>query len=128
MDPKAVDDFIVPLRHDDGETSFEDEAGFTVGSNDNPAQGGIPDNVLQIAGLHHVSYLRAVNKELDDWEFSAAALGVLDGTVQAYELGVSDIEMFTAGTGFVAAQLQSLGRMTDVDPEWIAEVTLPAPR
>lgn len=125
MDPKAKDDFIVPVRRGglkataqtDEETS-EDAA--TVSQSDKL------EDVLLAARLHHVGYLRAIGREVDDNEFVAAALGVFDGTVQAFGFRLSDIDMHVMGAAFIVRQLKDLGRMSEVDPEWIVEVTTEA--
>lgn len=122
MNPNAEDNFVVPLRyHDDVSIAETDE----VRKND-PVQLSTCDSLEDVsvaAGLHHMGYLRAINREVDDNEFAAAALGAFDGTVQAVGLKLSDLDMHTNGAAFIAAQLISLERIHEVDPDWIAEVT-----
>ncbi|MEX5727108.1 hypothetical protein Ga0609869_000461 [Rhodovulum iodosum] len=122
MNPKAEDNFIVPLRHEDNAPMGEpaatepDEAVFT-------SQPDSLEDVHLAAGMHHVGYLTAIKRDLDDKEIAAAALGAFDGTVQAFGLKLSDLDMHTNGAAFIVAQLTALERMDEVDPEWIAEVT-----
>lgn len=122
MNPKAEDNFIVPLRHEDDAPMGEpaatepDEAVFT-------SQPDSLEDVLLAAGMHHVGYLTAIKRDLEDKEIAAAALGTFDGTVQAFGLKLSDLDMHTNGAAFIVAQLTSLERIDEVDSEWIAEVT-----
>lgn len=125
MDPKSKDNFIVPLREDSlkatAQTNEETEEDVASVS-----QSETLEDLLLAAGLHHTGYLRAIDREVDDNEFAAAALGAFDGTVQAFGLTLSDLDMHTMGAAFIAGQLKDLGRMGEVDPEWIAEVTIEA--
>lgn len=125
LDPKAKDNFIVPLRRG--------ALRSTAHTNDKPDEGAASvsqsdtfEDVRLAAGLHHVGYLRAIDREVDDNEFAAAALGAFDGTVQAFGLKPSDLDMHTMGAAFIVSQLKNLGRMNQVDPEWITEVTIEA--
>lgn len=125
MDPKAKDNFIVPLRRGTlRETAHtNDELGESAAS---VSQSDTLEDVRLAAGLHHVGYLRAIGRDVDDNEFAAAALGAFDGTVQAFGLKLSELDMHTMGAAFIVAQLKNHGRMDQVDPEWIAEVTMEA--
>lgn len=91
-----------------------------------PVQATQSDNleVVQIASaIHHLGYLKAIERDVDDKEFAAAALGAFDGTLQAFDLKLSDLDMHTAGAAFIVSQLTSLERMGEIDPDWIAELT-----
>jgi hypothetical protein len=125
MDPKAKDNFIVPLRQDGIKATAhtDEEPGEDVASVSQP---DTLEDVRLAAGVHHVGYLRAIDREVDDSEFAAAALGAFDGTVQAFGVTLSDLDMHTMGAAFIAGQLKDLGRMGEVDPEWIAKVTIEA--
>ena len=124
MNPKAEDNFIVPLRRKDDApieeaAETEPDAAFFVHQPDSL------EDVRLAAAAHHVGYLTAIKRErdLEDKEVAAAALGAFDGTVQAFGLKLSDLDMHTNGAAFIVAQLVSLDRIDKVDPEWIAEVT-----
>jgi len=122
MNPKAEDNFIVPLRHaDDAPISepaeTEPNVAILAHQSDNL------DDVRLAAGIHHVGYLTAIKRNLEDKEIAAAALGAFDGTVQAIGLKLSDMDMHINGAAFIVAQLTVLERRDEVDPEWIAEVT-----
>lgn len=122
MNPKAEDNFIVPLRHEDD--ALMDEPAAT--EPDEAVFASQPDSLEDVhlaAGMHHVGYLTATKRDLEDKEIAAAALGAYDGTVQAFGLKLSDLDMHTNGAAFIVAQLNSLERIDEVDPEWIAEVT-----
>ncbi|MGQ3486959.1 hypothetical protein [Roseovarius pacificus] len=122
MNPRAEDNFVVPLRHLDdapiGEPAAtgHGEAGYA------PRSDSLED-VRLAAAIHHVGYLTAIKRDLEDKEIAAAALGAFDGTVQALGLELTDLDMLTNGAAFIFAQLTSLERIDEVDPEWIAEVT-----
>ncbi|WP_424984460.1 hypothetical protein [Microbulbifer sp. S227A] len=122
MNPKAAENFIVPLRH-------EDDAPISEPAEAEPNEVILAphsDNLEDVrlaAGIHHVGYLTAVKRDLEDKEIAAAALGAFDGTVQAIGLKQSDLDMHTNGAAFIVAQLTALERIDEVDPEWIAEVT-----
>ena len=122
MNPKAEDNFIVPLRHEDDAPRGQpaetgpDEAILA------PQSDSLED-VRLAAGTHHVGYLTAIERDLEDKEIAAAALGAFDGTVQAFDMKLSDLDMHTNGAAFIVAQLTNLERIGDVDPDWIAEIT-----
>ena len=122
MNPKAEDNFIVPLRH-------EDDALMAEPAETEPDEAVIaphPDSLEDVrlaAGMHHAGYLTAIKRDLEDKEIAAAALGAFDGTVQALGLELTDLDMLTNGAAFIFAQLTSLERIDEVDPEWIAVVT-----
>lgn len=121
MNPKAEDNFIVPLRHEDNAPMGEPAANEP---NEAPQSDDL-GHVQDAAAIHHLGYLNAMKREVDDKEFAAAALGAFDGTLQACRLRLSDLEMHTNGAAFIVAQLTSLERIDidSVDPDWIAEVT-----
>lgn len=125
MDPKAKDNFIVPLRRGAlrATAHTNDELGEVAAS---VSQSDTLEDVRLAAGLHHVGYLRAIGRDVDDNEFAAAALGAFDGTVQAFGLKLSELDMHTMGAAFIVGQLTRLGRVGEVDPEWVAEVTIEA--
>lgn len=125
MNPKAQNDYIVPLKHKDSDPLNEHLVhGFDT--KEEPSKKAVPDDVLVAAGLHHATYLRAAQRNWGDKEFAAAALGAFDGTVQAFGLRLTDTEMHLAGSVFMASQLKDLGRMDDLDPDFLAEVTADA--
>lgn len=121
MNPRAEDNFIVPLRHEDNATMGEPAANEP---NEAPQSDDL-GHVQDAAAIHHLGYLNAMKREVDDKEFAAAALGAFDGTLQACRLRLSDLEMHTNGAAFILAQLTNLERIDidSVDPDWIAEVT-----
>jgi len=121
MNPKAEDNFIVPLRHEDNAPMGEPVATEP----DEAPQSDDLGHVQDAAAIHHLGYLKAMKREVDDKEFAAAALGAFDGTLQACRLRLSDLEMHTNGAAFILAQLNNLERIDidSVDPDWIAEVT-----
>ena len=125
MDPKAEDNFIVPLRHED-DTEIDVPADTASDDAVFAAQSDTLQEVRLAAGMHHVGYLTTIKRDLDDKEIAAAALGAFDGTVQAVGAKLSDLDMHTNGAAFILAQLKSLERIDSVDPEWIAEVTAEA--
>jgi hypothetical protein len=121
MNPRAEDNFIVPLRHEDNAPTGEPAA-------NEPNEAPLSDDlghVQDAAAIHHLGYLNAMKREVDDKEFAAAALGAFDGTLQACRLRLSDLEMHTNGAAFILAQLTNLERIDidSFDPDWIAEVT-----
>lgn len=67
--------------------------------------------------------MTAIKRDFEDKEIAAAALGAFDGTLQAFGLKLSDLDMHTNGAAFMVAQLTALERIDEVDPEWIAKVT-----
>lgn len=83
------------------------------------------DHVQDAAAIHHLGYLNAIKRDVDDKEFAAAALGAFDGTVQACGLRLSELDMLTNGAAFIVAQLTRLERIDidTLDPDWIAEIT-----
>lgn len=121
MNPKAEDNFIVPLRHEDNAPMGEPAATEP----DEAPQSDDLGHVHDAAAIHHLGYLNAMKREVDDKEFAAAALGAFDGTLQACRLRLSDLDMHTNGAAFILAQLTNLERtdIDSVDPDWIAEVT-----
>lgn len=125
MGPKAEDNFIVSLRHED--IAPMDESADTETEKTTLAQqfDGL-EGVRLAAGMHHFSYITAGQRGLDDKEIAAAALGAFDGTIQAFGIKLSDLDMHTNGAAFIFAQLTSLERINYVDPDWIAEVTVEA--
>jgi hypothetical protein len=119
MNPRAEDNFIVPLRHEDNAPMGEPAANEP---NEAPKSDDL-GHVQDAAAIHHLGYLNAMKREVDDKEFAAAALGAFDGTVQAVGMKLSDVDMHTNGAAFIVGQLASLERMEEIDPDWIAEVT-----
>lgn len=121
MNPKAEDNFIVPLRYEDNEPMGEPAANEP----DVASQSDDLGHVQDAAAIHHLGYLNAIKREVDGREFAAAALGAFDGTLQACRLRLSDLDMHTNGAAFILAQLTNLERIDidSVDPDWIAEVT-----
>lgn len=129
MNPKSVDNFVVPLRHETGETGLDVEADNRSDFVQRP-QHVLDDNMREdvniAAAISHMSFLRALEREVDDLEFAAAALGAFDGTVQAFELELTQIEMMSMGAAFIFGQLKELNRLNEIDPERIAYLTTEA--
>lgn len=129
LDPKSEDDFVVPLRHETGEkgvaVEVENRSDFAHRQK-RVLDDDMREDVNIAAGLSHVSFLRALEREVDDAEFAAAALGAFDGTVQAFELEPTHIEMMTMGAAFIFRQLKELDRLNEIDPERIAYLTTEA--
>ncbi len=125
MNPKAEDDYLVPLRseHQVASTATPTEQSADSGE---PGLSGILEDVRSAAGVHHTGYLRALGRDVDDAEFAAAALGALDGTMQAFKVKLSDLDMHAMGAAFIANQLKHLGRMDQSDAERIADITTTA--
>lgn len=121
MNPRAEDNFIVPLRQEDNAPMAERAASEP----DEAPQSDDLAHVQDAAAIHHLGYLSAMKREVDDKEFAAAALGAFDGTLQARRLRRSDLDMHTNGAAFILAQLANVERIDidSVDPDWIAEVT-----
>lgn len=121
MNPKVQDNFIVPLRHEDNAPMGEPA---TTQPNEAPQSDDL-GHVQDAAAIHHIGYLNAMKRQVDDKEFAAAALGAFDGTLQACRLRLSDFGMHTNGAAFILAQLTNLERIDrdSVDPDWIAAVT-----
>jgi len=109
---------LKPLRLDAERFVYENEPVETPQSDD-------LEHVQDAAATHHLGYLNAIKRDVDEKEFAAAALGAFDGTVQACGLRLSDLDMHTNGVAFILAQLTRLERIDidSVDPDWIAEVT-----
>lgn len=130
MDPKSEDDFIVPLRNEAHDKDFFTDNDNSQADFSHPHQHDLDDDkqsaVYDAAGISHVSFMRSLKREIDDVEFAAAALGALDGTVQAFELSLNELDMFVMGSAFIVRQLKNLGRLTDIDPEKIADLTIEA--
>lgn len=130
MDPKAEADFIVPLRHEEHDADFPTDLDNDRADLMSPLEHGLDDDrlneVYDAAGIYHISFLRSLEHDVADAEFAAAALGAFDGTVQAFELGLNDLDMMTMGSAFIVRQLKNLGRLNEVDPERIAELTTDA--
>ncbi len=122
MNPKAAENFIVPLRHEDDAPVSEPAEAEPNEAILAPQSDNLED-VRLAAGIHHVGYLTAMKRDLEDKEIAAAALGAFDGTVQAFGMKLSDLDMHTNGVAFIVAQLTALERIDEVDPDWIAEVT-----
>lgn len=125
MNPRAEDDYLVPLKNEHHAPSVEttEEQSADFGKPDLP---DVLEDVSNAAGVHHMGYLRALGRDVDDAEFAAAALGALDGTLQAFRVKLSDLEMHTLGAAFIASQLTQLGRMEQPDGELIADITMAA--
>ncbi|SNR74783.1 hypothetical protein SAMN06265378_1295 [Paracoccus sediminis] len=130
-DPKAENDFIVPLRGDSDEADYPAEVsglGASPSVEDDKADrhNSKHEDLYLVAGIAHVSFLNAMKRELNDEEFSAAALGAFDGTVQALGIKLNHVEMFSIGAAFIVRQLKDLERLDEVDPERIADLTAEA--
>lgn len=125
MDPKAKDNFLVPLKHDDLAASVDDPTEQPVAF-DAPDLSDALEDVTSAAGLHHLGYLRAIGRDVNDAEFAAAALGALDGTLQSVDIARSDLDMHTMGAAFIWRQLNDLGRVEQADAERIADLTVEA--
>lgn len=63
MNPKAEDDYLVPLKAENDAASADtpEEQSVDFGEAD---RSGVIDDVLNAAGLHHVGYLRAVGLDV----------------------------------------------------------------
>lgn len=69
MNPKAEDNFMVPLR-------YEDDTPIGEPSETEPDEAPQSDDlghVQDAATIHHLGYLNAMKREVDDKEFAAAA-------------------------------------------------------
>lgn len=130
MDPKATENFLVPLRQEDPEKEHNASVDRTPGAATNPILKSLTEDEQESlyisAGISHASFLNAVGRELDDAEFSAAAVGAFDGTVQGLGIKLTDIEMFIMGSVFIVRQLKALERLDEIDPEKIADLTAEA--
>ncbi len=126
LDPKAEEDFIVPLRHAACETGLGIESGNTrsdfVQFRQYASDNDECEDIYIAAGISHGSFLLALKREVDDAEFAASALGAFDGTIQAFELELTDVEMMVMGSVFILRRLKDLDRLNDIDPERIAEL------
>ena len=124
MDPSPNEDFMVPLRR-----AADDAMGGGVDTgHDDAPDAPMSDKLEQVrvaASTHHFAYVNAIKRDLENKEVAAAALGVFDGTVQAFGVKRSDLDMNTNGAAFIVAQLISLERIdkANPDPDKIAEVT-----
>ncbi|KFE36124.1 hypothetical protein [Thioclava atlantica] len=125
MNPKAEGDYLVPLKRDDSAASVDASAEQSAGFG-GPDLSDVLEGVKSAASLHHIGFLRALGRDVDDAEFAAAALGALDGTLQAHKAKVPNPDMHAMGVSFIARQLKDLGRMEELDPERIADLTLTA--
>lgn len=125
MNPKAEDDYLVPLKAEHHAASANTPEDQSVDFGEPDLSDGLED-VRSAAGLHHMGYLRALGRDVDDAEFAAAALGALDGTMQALKVKLSDLDMHAMGAAFIASQLKHLGRMDQPDAERLADITMTA--
>ena len=124
MNPKAENDYLVPLKSEH-EAASADDPTKQPGDYGGPDLPDVLEDVQSAASLHHMGYLRAIGRDMDDTEFAAAALGAFDGTAKAYGLRLSDLDMHANGAAFILAQLTNLERIDfdSADPDRIAEVT-----
>lgn len=122
MNPKAENNFIVPLRQEE-DAHMADPAEVGAEIDIFAPQSDRLEDVHLAAGMHHVGYLSAIKRDLEDKEIAAAALGAFDGTIQAIGVKLSELDMHTNGAAFIVAQLTTLERMDEVAPDWLAEVT-----
>jgi len=122
MEPTAKANFIVPLKHEENTTPVMSAGDAEIGGDVSPRFDEL-ENVQVSAAQHHTGYLATLNRDLEDKEIAATALGAFAGTVQVTGLKLSDFDMHTHGAAFVVARLANLGRMEEVDPDRIAEVT-----
>ncbi|QPZ92585.1 hypothetical protein [Thioclava electrotropha] len=125
MNPKAESDYLVPLKRDDIAASVDATVEQSAGLGD-PDLSDVLEAVTSAASLHHIGFLRALGRDVDDAEFAAAALGALDGTLQAHKAKVPNPDMQAMGVAFIASQLKDLGRMEKFDPERTADLALTA--
>ena len=132
MDPKSKNDFIVPLRRDELEADYAQEVDCDSGPSSSLEGDGSKrdedesEDLYVAASIAHSAFLNAIKREVDDEEFSAAALGSFDGTVQALGVKLSHVEMFSMGAAFIVRRLKDLERLDEVDPERIADLTAEA--
>lgn len=82
--------------------------------------------IYDFACEYHEKFLASEIDEIDDVRFSAAALGALDGTVQALGQEFSEVEMFVMGSAIIARQLTEFSRVDKQDTDRIADVTFNA--
>lgn len=130
MDPKSSDNFLVPLRKADQNKEqntrldrepLEDKSKVIKSLTEDEQE-----NLYISAGICHASFLNAIGHELDDAEFSAAAVGAFDGTAQGLGIKLTDVEMFIMGSVFIVRQLKALERLDEIDPDKIADLTAEA--
>lgn len=132
MEPKAINDFVVPLRRENLEKEFvaKSKTPQVVPSqldrSDLEDDDRWREDIYVAAGLYHATFLRTTERVLDNAEFSAAALGAFDGTVQASRIKLTHLEMMAMGSAFLLRQLQELGRVNEIDSEKIGELTVEA--
>jgi len=132
FDPQSKNDFIVPLRRDDLEADHGHEVDCAPDPSSNlegdslKCDEGEREDLYVAASIAHSAFLNAIKREVDDEEFSAAALGSFDGTVQALGVKLSHVEMFSMGAAFIVRRLKDLERLDEVDPERIADLTAEA--
>lgn len=122
MNPKAENNYLVPLKgvHHAAPTATptEQSADFVE-----PALSDILEEVRSAASLHHMGYLRALGRDVDDAEFAAAALGALDGTLQAFKVKQYDFDMHATGEAFIASQIKHLGRIDQPNAAGFRDLT-----
>ena len=132
MEPESKNDFIVPLRRDDLDADCADEVDRARHPSSNIESDGLKcdedehEDLYVAASIAHSAFLNAIQREVDDENFSAAALGAFDGTVQALGIKLSHVEMFSMGAAFIVRRLKDLERLDEVDPERIADLTVEA--
>lgn len=68
------------------------------------------------ASIAHSSFLLALNKDIDDQEFLASALGSIDGTIQALQLRADDMQMLVMGSTFALRRLKETERLQSISP------------
>ena len=125
MNPEAENDYMVPLKGEHHSASTDTPAEHSVDFVE-PALSDILEDVRSAAGLHHMGYLRALGRDVNDAEFAAAALGALDGTLQAFKVKLSDLDMHAMGEAFIGSQIKHLGRIDQSDGAGVTEVTITA--
>jgi hypothetical protein len=124
LNPEAEDNYIVPLKQkmQDHVAQHKENAQVDVGG---VSSDEIIENLMGLASIQHMLYLRSLDHRPTDKEFSAAALGSFDGTLKARQVELPEPDMLMHGAIFIANQLKNLGRFESetVNPEWLAEVT-----
>lgn len=130
MDPRGKDDFIVPLKSDQSEDFLaleknRNHPNITHRGHDDPTRNREYE-VHGLAEIYHISFLQSVNRELNNEELAAAAIGSFDGTVQALGLELTSTDMFIMGSAFALKQLNEFGRVADLEPDIISELTIEA--
>lgn len=68
------------------------------------------------ASIAHSSFLLALDKDVDDQEFLASALGAIDGTIQALNMRPDDVQMLAMGTTFAIRRLREMDRLQSASP------------